>query len=101
MTSHRAALTFKREFDPSEGSFENITVQNQEQTDDNVWRFVTDSRKVRVFTRTCVEELLFTKEIFIAVIDVLQVVNKEVIKEFTKCLNQDMLDVSGVDGNQD
>ena len=28
---------------------------------------------------------------FIAVIDVLQVVNKEVIKEFTKCLNQDML----------
>ena len=28
---------------------------------------------------------------FIAVINVLQVVNKEVIKEFTKCLNQDML----------
>ena len=82
---------FKREFDPSEGSFKNITVQSQEQTDDNVWRFVTDSCKVRVFTRKCVEELLFTKEMFIAVIDVLQVVNKEVIKEFTKFLNQDML----------
>ena len=91
MSCHKAALTFKREFDPSEGSFEDITVRSQEQTDDNRWRFVTDSCKVRVFTGKCVEELLFTKEMFIAVIDVLQVVNKEVIREFTKCLNQDML----------
>ena len=85
MSCYKAALTFKREFDPSEGSFEDITVQSQEQTDDNRWRFVTDSRKVRVFTGKCVEELLFTKEMFIAVIDVLQAVNEEVIKEFTKC----------------
>ena len=91
MTSYKAALTFKREFDHSQGSFENVFVQSQEQTDDNVWRFVVDSHKVRVFTGTNVEELLFTKEMFIAVIDVLRVVNEEVINEFTKCLNQDML----------
>ena len=59
--------------------------------DDNVWRFVTDSRKVRLFTGKNVEEFLFTKEMFIAIIDVLQVLNKKVINEFTKCLNQDML----------
>ena len=91
MTTHKAAPTFKREFDPSECSFENITVQSQEQTHDNVWRFVTDSCKVRVFTGNNVEELLFTKEMFIAIIDVLQVVNEDVINEFTKCLNQNML----------
>ena len=59
--------------------------------DDNRWRFVVDSHKVRVFTGMNVEELLFTKEMFIAVIGVLNVSNDEIINEFTKCLNQDML----------
>ena len=91
MSSYKAALTFEREFDPSQGSFENVSVRSQQLTDDNRWRFVVDSRKVRVFTGMNVEELLFTKEIFIAVIGVLNVSNGEIINEFTKCLNQDML----------
>ena len=91
MSTFKAALTFKREFDPSEGTFEEITVQSQEQTDDLRWRFVTDSRKIRVFTGKCVEELLFTKEMFVAIVEVLQVIEAEIIKEFTKCLSQDML----------
>ena len=89
--SYRPALTFEREFDPSQGSFEDVSVRSQQLTDDNRWRFVVDSRKVRVFTGMNVEELLFTKEMFIAVIGVLNVPNDEIINEFTKCLNQDML----------
>ena len=90
MTSHKPALAFKRQFDLSEGATEYILVNKKIMIDDNQYCFVKDSRKIRIFQGGDVEELFFTREFF-TIIDNLGIPPSDMIREFTKALNQDAI----------
>ena len=79
-------LKYKQDFDPDSGVQAKICRYLTVQTDGGHDKIITETEEVRKFTGTTVEELCHTIDCFETASDDLEIEDKNLKKEFVKCL---------------